>query len=57
MKMDKSKLSNIRCGHCQYFKHFQDSPIYEGNCELKSIIKNGIKRTRCKSFKWHERYD
>lgn len=45
-KVNRSKKSNIKCEHCQYWTKFEDF------CILLKEHKNYW--NRCKSFKWRE---
>ena len=61
-KLDKTKKSNIKCEHCEYWD--KDSDDFIQNKITFEIMypceKCGEKKAyyqRCKCFKWHHRYN
>lgn len=54
-KVDKSKKSNIKCEHCEYFANYTFPYI----CLNEDSKKHGQVNywNRCKRFKWAERYN
>lgn len=51
--IDKSKKSNIKCEHCEYFKSFKDAIDI---CINKESSKYGTVNywNRCKCFEWRK---
>ena len=62
--LDKSKKSNIKCEHCDFWHPCEETIEkfgYTDNvCNNNSSKFFGMPReyyNRCKCFEWHERYD
>ncbi len=51
-KVDKTKKSNIKCEHCEYF---DTEKMCNGWCNKHNKQKNYW--NRCKLFKWHNKYN
>ena len=61
-KLDKTKKSNIKCEHCEYYN--TDSDDFVRNKTTLEImyqcVKCGERKAyyqRCKDFEWHHRYN
>ena len=57
--IDKSKKSNVKCEHCNYFEKSNKLrwgfPIMVCTCnDSKWYLQERLYWNRCKSFKWHE---
>ena len=53
--IDKTKKSNIKCEHCEYWNKDSDDFDIMYPCEKCGELKAYYQR--CKEFDWHHRYD
>lgn len=52
--LDKTKKSNIKCEHCQFYGLIDQNEINTKYCRIHQIEKNYW--NRCNQFEWHDRY-